>query len=355
MSNEIKVALLAIVAIGLSYWGYKFIKGKDILSNSNIYYVEFDNVSSLNPSTAVVIRGIKVGFVSSVALVPNTDKVKISLDLDKNLQIPVNTVAEIYNNGFMGTKQIRLAFPPIGQRNQFYKSGSYLPGRILGFIGSNITPEEMQKYMTIIQIGLKGALDSLNQELTSDPNGAVAKGLRDLAGTLANLNSATAQLNGILAQSGGNINASMKNLRVLTDNLAANNSKITAMLNNAEKFSGQLGALDLKKTMTSVDETITQLKSTLNKTDNAMSSLNSIAGDLKDGKGSLGKLLKDTVLADNIQILTHRADSLAKDLRARPYRYIPLKGRKRVQRYDRLDASKTPTTNTVVTPTIKQN
>jgi phospholipid/cholesterol/gamma-HCH transport system substrate-binding protein len=138
----------------------------------------------------------------------------------------------------------------------------------------------------------------------------------------------------------------MKNLRVLTDNLAANNSKITAMLNNAEKFSGQLGALDLKKTMTSVDETITQLKSTLNKTDSAMGSLNSIAGDLKDGKGSLGKLLKDTVLADNIQMLTHRADSLAKDLRARPYRYIPLKGRKRVQRYDRLDASKTPTTNT---------
>ncbi len=350
MSNEIKVALLALVAIGLSYWGYNFIKGKDVLSNSNIYYVEFDNVSSLNPSTAVVIRGIKVGFVSSVALVPNTDKVRISLDLDRKLQVPVNTVAEIYNNGFMGTKQVRLEFPPIGQRNQFYKSGSFIPGRILGFIGSNITPEELQKYIIILQVGLKGALDSLNQELTDDPNGPVAKGLRDLAGTLANLNSSTGQLNTILSRSGSDITVSMHNLRLLTDTLAANNGKITAMLKNAEKFSGQLGSLDIKKTMTSVDETIASLKSTLAKTDNAMGSLNTIASDLQQGKGSLGKLLKDSSFAGNLKTLSSRADSLAKDLRLRPYRYIPLKGRKRVQRYDRLDGAK------IVDPnTAKQN
>ncbi len=41
MSNEFKVALLALVAMALSYWGYKFIIGKNILKNSNTYSVEY--------------------------------------------------------------------------------------------------------------------------------------------------------------------------------------------------------------------------------------------------------------------------------------------------------------------------
>lgn len=342
MSNELKVALLALGAILLSFWGYRFIKGKNVLSRSNTYLVEYDNVSSLNVSSAVVIRGIKVGFVSNVELIPNSDRVLVTLDLDRGLKIPVNTVAEVYANGFMGTKQVRLAFPPIGQREQFVKPGSYLPGRILGFIGSNVSPEEMQQYLTIIQVGLKGALDSLNQSLTEDPNGPVSKGLRDLAGTLSNLNIATAQLAGILAQSGQNISASMANLNAITANLAANNAKITSMINNAERFSGNLNALDLKQTLSSVDATIGQLRGTLAKTESTMGALSTITVDLQQGKGTLGMLLQDTAMAGSLKTFSLRADSLARDLKDRPYRYIPLKGRKRVQRYDRLDASNDP-------------
>ena len=93
MSNEIKVALLALAALGLSYWGYKFIIGKNILKNSNVYYVEFDHVDLMQTSSPVTISGVQVGFVAEIAPIIEEQKVLVTLDLQKNLNIPKSTVA----------------------------------------------------------------------------------------------------------------------------------------------------------------------------------------------------------------------------------------------------------------------
>ncbi len=341
MSNEIKIALLAIVAIALSFWGIKFIKGKNLFSRSNIYYVEYPNALSIKTSSEVVIQGVSVGFVSAVNLDLETRKVKVTLDLRKDLQLPKGTKAEIFANGFMGTKSVRLVLPPMDANTGILEPGSYLTSGSVGFLGANIPREELEDYMSVIQLGVKGILDTISNSLSGngDPNSPMATSLRDLQGTLSNLESSTAQLDQLLAASSGNINGSLKNMNTITGNLASSNSKINSIIDNADKFSGQLNAVDLKQTMTEVNQTIANLKATLARADQSLNSVNGLMSDIGEGKGSLGKLLKSDSLYTRIDALGARSDSLVKDLKARPYRYIPLKGRKRVMRYDRKDAA----------------
>jgi phospholipid/cholesterol/gamma-HCH transport system substrate-binding protein len=144
----------------------------------------------------------------------------------------------------------------------------------------------------------------------------------------------------MLASSSGNINGSLKNLNEITQSLASSKAKIGNIIDNADKFSGQLNQMDLKKTMTEVDQTIAGLKNTLGKADQALNSVGGLVTDMQSGKGTLGRLLKSDSLYNEISKFSASADSLSKDLKNRPYRYIPLKGRKRVLRYDKQDAVK---------------
>jgi phospholipid/cholesterol/gamma-HCH transport system substrate-binding protein len=341
MSNEVKIALLAITAIALSFWGIQFIKGKNILTRSNLYYVEYDDALSLQTSSVVVIQGVNVGFVSEVKLQKGAEKILVTLDLDKDLEIPKGTRAEIFANGFMGTKSVRLKFPPVEERQGMLESGAYLIPGSVGFLGANIPQEELKQYMLIIQQGIKGAMDSINHSLgSSDPNSPIKKSLKNLELTLSNLQSATSSADRMLSTSSGDINGSLRNLNDITKSLAASKAKISSIIDNADKFSGQLNTMDLKKTMSEVDQTLAGLKTTLTKADQALGAVEGMMTEVKSGKGSLGKLLSSDSLYNNIDRLSASADSLASDIQKRPYRYIPLKGRKRVVRYDKLDAKK---------------
>nr|HPH17964.1 MlaD family protein [Haliscomenobacter sp.] len=138
MSNEVKIALLALAAIALSFWGIKFIKGKNLLTRTNLYYVEYDDALSLQSSSAVVIQGVNVGYVADVKLQNGSEKVLVTLDLKKDLEVPKGTRAEIFANGFMGTKSVRLQFPPVEERRGMQEPGSYLIPGSVGFLGANI-------------------------------------------------------------------------------------------------------------------------------------------------------------------------------------------------------------------------
>ncbi len=341
MSNEIKIALLAVVAIALSIWGIKFIKGKNLLTRSNLYYVEYEDALSIQTSSSVVIQGVNVGFVADVKLQKGSEKVLVTLDLNKDLEVPKGTRAEIFANGFMGTKSVRLQFPPVEERQGMLEPGAYLIPGSVGFLGANIPQDELKQYVLIIQDGIKGAIDSLNKGLTNgDPNSPINRSLKNLELTLANLQSATSSADRLLASSSGEIKGTLKSLNELSASLASSKAKIGSIINNADKFSGQLNEMDLKKTIAEVDQTLAGLKVTLNKANQTFGSVEGMMNDVKAGKGSLGKLLSSDSLYNSIDRLSANADSLTQDIKNRPYRYIPLKGRKRVQQYDKLDAKK---------------
>jgi phospholipid/cholesterol/gamma-HCH transport system substrate-binding protein len=102
ISNEFKIGLMAIVVVAVSVWGYNFLKGKNILKTSNTYYVRYANIEQLAPTSPVLIRGLNVGSVESVALDDDMQTIIAKLDIKRGIRIPADAQAVIISTGLMG-------------------------------------------------------------------------------------------------------------------------------------------------------------------------------------------------------------------------------------------------------------
>ncbi|MEY3322866.1 MAG: hypothetical protein RLZZ417_2449 [Bacteroidota bacterium] len=335
MSKEIKIALLVIIALVVSIWGYKYIIGKNLLKKSNVYYVDYQNVNRINISTPVKYLGYQVGFVSEVT--PNLDKglIRLTLDLDENMALPKGSTANILTETFMGGASIILTIPG-GCSGNCLPSGSIIGGKNLGILGSMVDKDDLKTYINVFQEGISVLLDSLSNQMTSgDSESKMGKSIENLSKTIDNLELLTRQINGIMSVSGKNINQSMSSLSSILKNIETNNQEISNLLGNVSDISKQIKDGDAKKSMEAINTTLTGLQMTLKSADTTFSGLNSIIANVNAGNGSLGKLVKDDELVTDIQDLSKHLDSLLLDLKDRPYRYIPLKSQKKTERIDR--------------------
>jgi phospholipid/cholesterol/gamma-HCH transport system substrate-binding protein len=342
MSSEIKIGILALVTVAVSLWGYKFIMGRNLLKPSNLYYVEYQNIDLLKKATDVTVNGFPIGVVADIYIKPNDPdkKIVVVLDLNKGIQIPKNTRAVIASTSFMGDKSISLKYDKPCSGADCAVTGDYLQGEVQGFMSYMMGGDgSIDQYLASVKSAFSDMLDTLNQQMLSESSGSVmAASLQDLRKTLANLESGTAQLDAILRQSGGNLNNTMDNVDAITGNLKKQEQVINTLLGNVSTMSTQLREADLKMTMEEVKTTISRLQSTLASTEEAIGSVNGIMTKVNAGEGTLGKLLMDDGLFLDLTSLSNRADSLLFDFQARPYRYMPLKSRSKVIKFDKLDA-----------------
>lgn len=335
MSKEIKIALLVITALLVSIWGYKYIIGKNLLKKSNVYYVDYQNVNRITISTPVKYLGYQVGFVSEVT--PNLEKelIRLTLDLDENMALPKGSTANILTETLMGGASIILTIPG-GCSGDCLPSGSIIGGKNLGILGSMVDKDDLKTYIKVFQEGISVLIDSLSQQMNSgDADSKMGKSIDNLAKTIENLELLTRQMNGIMGASGKNINQSMASLSSILKNIETNNEEITNLLGNVTDISKQIKDGDAKKSMEAINTTLSGLQMTLKSADTTFSGLNNIIANVNAGNGSLGKLVKDDELVNNIQDLSKHLDSLLLDLKVRPYRYIPLKSQKKTEKIDR--------------------
>lgn len=339
MSNEVKIALLAIVALALGVWGYKFILGKNLLVQSNIYYVEYQDVDGLQKGTTVSINGVKVGSVASVELLLNkAEMVKVTLDLRKEVKIPKDAVVMLKPAGFMGGKVVELHYDKPCTDN-CAESGSYLQGKSLGMLAGMLGEDGLDTYMEQFTTGLGSILDTLSNELLSEEsNSPLAESIRDLQGTLSNLNSATYQLDVVVRKSSGKIDGTIDNLYGITATLNKKSDDISGIIENAGTMTGKLAAVDIDKTMEEVNASIANLKSTLTQAEASMANINGLMSKINNGEGTLGKLISDDELYEDLANMSYSLDSLATDFQEKPYRYVPFKSRRKVLKFDRKDA-----------------
>ncbi len=345
MSNETKIAILTIVSISMAIFGYKYIRGKNIFSSSNTLYVEYEEVELLTKSSPVFINGFPVGIVQEVRLKEDMKTIHVTLDIQRGVKIHKDAIAEIVSSSIMGGKAVRIINNALCQEGTCAPSGGYLRGRTVGMMNSLVPQEDMSQYLNFMKDNLGEVYDTLNAKLRDpDPNNGIGKTIRDLQGSLANLKSSTDQLNSIMLASSGKIDRTLGNMEKISTTISSNNDKIESILDNAAKFSTKLGNMDLAATMSKADTTlisankaVEQLTKTLASTDKAVADMTTIMANLKDGKGSIGKLLSDETLYNNLNKTSMKLDTFLTDFKEKPYRYMPLKSRKKVKKYDRQD------------------
>lgn len=341
--NEIKVGILGICSIVGLFWGFNFLKGKNVFSENLVLRAVFDNVEGLQIAAPVTINGLRVGAVTQITLGAEQydGKIIAELSIQGDVSMPKNedTYALLVQPSIMSGKTIELKFKG-NCTSGCYASGDVIMGRAAGML-DGIKPI-IDPYLS--------KMDSVSQmwaTIATNESGAFRKSMDDIAGTIGNLKAISDQVNNLLVSSSANIAVTMSNLKAITDNVKANNDEISAMLANLNDITKQVkdGNVEnlLKQTSNTVEtlnKTIAELQTTLKKTNQTVDQLQQLT-NIKDQNGLVSKLLYDKAFASDMQTTILDAQYLMRDIRLHPERYrTVLSGKKK--KYKHTDTESDP-------------
>jgi phospholipid/cholesterol/gamma-HCH transport system substrate-binding protein len=300
ISNETKIGALTSIAIVLLILGFNFLKGKDLFSHSKKIYAVFKNVEGLELSNAVTIKGLNVGSVYAIkAIDKNIDGIQVTVSMKEDVNIPKNSIASI-NSGLINSANIIIKK---GDAMEFLQDGDTMAtidkGSVLNEFQASLNP------VISTLNGTLSSLDSLIQVVGSMFNPAVKNNFSSI---IANLAKSSASLQIMLNDRTSALARSMTHLDSFTNNLANNNQRITGTLDNLEKTTAKLSNAKIDETLQSAQAAMNSLKDALNKVNNP--------------NGSVGLLLNDKKLYQNLESTTRSLNTLLDDLRLHPKRYV---------------------------------
>lgn len=287
LTKEIKIALVAIVGILIMYFGINFLKGMNLFSTNNAYYMTFDDIQGLGASTPIYADGYKVGIVDGLEYdYKENGPIKVKVDIIKDLRIPQGSKAEIVKD-LMGNLQVNLLLA--NNPRERVEPGGIIPGAVNGGMmdkAANLVPV-VEKMLP----KLDSILTSVNA-LLADP--ALAASLHNVETITSNLTVSTRELNTLMAG--------------LNKQVPGMIGKANGVLDNTNRLTANLASLDVQ--------------GTLNKVNQTLESAHQFTEKLNSNQGSLGLLMNDTKLYDNLTSTVSHADSLVIDLKAHPKRYV---------------------------------
>lgn len=327
ISNEVKVGILAIAAISLLIWGYFFLKGKNLLSKTTIVYVEYENIDGLGDSDPVMVNGFKIGIVEDIYLKEDfSGNLMVKLNLDPKVLIPKKNVsANIVYSSIMGGKSVVLKYEGACDGKTCIQSGDTIPGKTIGMVAS--MTGDLDPYIEEAKGAYQTIDSTIRSMLEGDGSGDVdfKKVMKDFQATLANLNSTSARLNNLVARSTDDIDGTLSNLNALSTTLKNKNQQIDQIVDDVAIVAADLKKLKLNETVASVNSSLDDLDKTIKTIDNVAKEVKDVLAKANSTDGTLGMLINDKALYDNLNKLSVDLDLLAEDLRLNPKRYINLR------------------------------
>jgi phospholipid/cholesterol/gamma-HCH transport system substrate-binding protein len=289
VSKEIKVGLLAVVALIALAVGFNFLRGSNLLSSDRTYYAIYPNVSGLNVGAPVILNGIKVGQVKNLELQANdNNSIKASLELEKGITLGDSTKAGL-SGSLLGSKTIK----------EF--SG-----------GETLKTTTAVSITDIVQARATVLLDTVNSTL-SHINGFLNKDAQtNIQGTLVGARQSTQALQSLIASNQANINQITRNLAQMSAALNKSTAKLDRIASNFTQLSDSLKSAPVGPALRNLNSTLVE----------AQTSLKGVSTALNDKTGSLGKLINDTLLYNNLNATAASSNALISDMKANPKRYV---------------------------------
>lgn len=295
ISREVKTAILVILGIVFFIFGFSYLKGNNLLNSTRTFYVEYDNVEGLAPSTPVTINGFNIGKVKSIRLKDDgSTKLLVSFVIESDFQFSKNSVAQLYEAGFISGKSI--AIIPAFDNAESAIDQDYLTGTIKGgltdLVQQKLSP--LQEKVESAMVSADSLLTNLNAVFDSETKENLKSSIASLSQSMSSFKNSSQKINRLLAD---------------------NTSKIDKTLSKMEYTSGNLSNLSDSLQAANIAQTIRELQSTFKKLDGVLAGID-------NGEGSIGKLLKDEKLYDNLEGASKQMEALLEDMKLNPKRYV---------------------------------
>ena len=308
INNETKIGILAVIGVVALVLGFNFLKGKSFFKKETFIYAVFEDIQGLAKSNPVVINGLQIGRISNLDGGKDLKRIIVQVELTQNVLIPKNSLAVI-NPSLLGSVSLEVK---LGNSNVYLKGGDTLLTTLSG--GAF---DEALKMINPVLYEVRNAVKSLDSVLHIIGSVFDPTTKNNIKGVIENLNTVTgsftvsaSSLQTLLNPESGELARSLKNVNAFTGSLVANSGKLNNIMSNAEKTTANFANLNFQKTLTTLDNTVNELKAGIDK-------INS-----KDG--SIGLLLNDTKLYDNLSATSNKINILLDDIRVHPKRYLTI-------------------------------
>ena len=295
LTKEIKTAILVISGILLFIFIFYYLKGENILDDSKKITAVYDNVEGLATSAAVTINGHKIGKVQSIEFTDDrSGKLNVHMLINSDFEFSKNSTAQLYEAGLIGGKAI--AIIPAFDRAPNIQTGDVLnsdvkPG-LTDLVNQRLTP--LQEKMETMMVSADTLLNNLNSLFDAQTKTNIKSSIADLSTTITSFKATSESLNDLLVDNSSSISETINNFNQISDDLTG--------------LSSSLAAADL-------DTIMANLKSTI-------SSFNQLLSSIENGEGSVGKLMKDDAVYNNLEGATKQLEELLEDMKLNPKRYV---------------------------------
>lgn len=303
-----RLGILIVFAIAALIWGLSFLKGNDIFKQKSYYHVIYERIDGLNESNKITLNGYQIGQVSSIVFLPDgSGKLLVTLMIDSDFRIPVNSVAQIISSDIMGTRSVKIV---LSQNQELYVSNDTIPGAIESDLKEQVSMQVLPIKNKAEQ--LLGTIDSAITILTvifnEDARQNLSESFKNINQTVVNIEKTTADLQEIISTEKSNVKQIITNIDVITTTFRENTENLNRVMNNLTAFSDTLSKISISPILTNISEASTQILATIEK--------------LNSNDNTAGLLLNDDSFYHSLNDLSNSLNSLLKDVQANPKRYL---------------------------------
>jgi len=284
-TKEVKIGITGIISLCMIVYGINYLKGIDMFKPTSYFYVKYKDIQGLAKSSPVFADGFRIGIVREIYYDYNRPgNVTVEVELDKDMRIPKGTHAELVTE-ILGTVKMNLILAV--NPNEAYAIGDTIPGTVNNGLMEAVTKTIMPQVERMLP-KLDSIMTSLNK-IAADPN--IPATLKSVRKTADNLADATTELRSIMKK---DVPQMTKKINTIGDNFVA--------------ISGDLRSINYA--------------STFNKIDSTMANIKMVTEKLNRKDNSLGLLLNDASLYNNLSNTGANASLLLEDLKSNPKRYV---------------------------------
>ena len=308
LSREVKTGLLTLLTLAAFIWGYNFIIGKSLFKSQRIFYAQYENVAGLMTANTVTIHGLQVGQVNKMYFHPQKpNQVVVEILMSSDVPVPSNSVARIYSSDLLGTRGIMILqgdSPILAVDKDTLISETQLSLKD----ELNDMVEPIMKKTGDLMTSFDTILASLNDVFNKETRDNLISTVTSLKNTIQNLEHATLTVDTLVDSQKNRLAVIVANVESISENLKNNNANLNRIINNVALLSDSLAQVDVAGTMKKVN--------------NAIAGLNSIVQKVENGEGSLGQLVNNEKVYNELESASKGLNLLLEDMRLNPSRYV---------------------------------
>ena len=294
LSKEIKAAFFVLTTILLFIFGFNYLKGSSILDKQKTIYAVYDEVDGLLVGANVMINGLSIGNVTELDFLPNSTKILVTLKVKDKLNFSSKSTASIYETGVLGGLAISIS--PVFEKESIIKTGDTLKSNVrpglTELINRQIEPlsRQLQSTITSVDSIFTGASNVLNRQTQEE----IKESINVLTSAIKAIKNSSIIIEQTLTSKNSQINNTIDNFEKISSNLS--------------NVSDELNSFDLSTLLSNLEVSVEGIGSIVNK--------------LESDNSTIGKLINEDEVYNNLNSSIESLNSLISDIKANPKKYV---------------------------------